>query len=110
MRAGKSLEFDPYNWLSKDHRSVQLNTGRGNFVWGAGQRRCVGQHLAFAELVTELACIAHAVKSIHIDPAEAEREFAPFSYPSGLPLRLKPCAPVATAAPADAVDAGGSRV
>jgi cytochrome P450 len=90
VTTGKSLEFDPYNWLSKDKRSVHLNNSRANFAWGAGQRRCVGQYLAFTELVTEVVALAREVAAVRVDPEIAAQEFTPFTYPSALPLVLVP--------------------
>jgi cytochrome P450 len=90
-RTGASgQEFDPHNWLLADGREAAPNTARGNFVWGAGPRRCVGQSLATAELLTAMCVVAREVAQIDMSPEEAERDFPPFAYPSGMPLRLMP--------------------
>jgi cytochrome P450 len=99
LSVGKSIEgtgpgrdvFDPNYWLHGAGEAV-TNTERGNFTFGHGPRRCIGQSLATVELVVLLAVVAREVSRIDMTPEEAARPFGNpvFGHPSGLPLTLVP--------------------
>ena len=85
-------DFDPTHWLvtNRDGRVVcEPNTDKGNFVWGRGSRKCIGQHLAHVELAVALATIARQVKEIQMAPEEMYREyFVVGPHPTGLPVKF----------------------
>ena len=104
LSVGKSIEgtgpgrdvFDPNYWLRGAGEAV-TNTERGNFTFGHGPRRCIGQSLATVELVVLLAVVARVVSRIDMTPEEAAR---PFGNPVfGHPLRPAPDARAARVKP-----------
>lgn len=95
---GSGARFDPAAWLAQGRSTVRHNDASGNLAWGVGRHLCAGQHLATVELVLLLALLGRSVAAIDIDADEAERDFAPFLYPTQLPVRLTPREPVATRA------------
>jgi cytochrome P450 len=86
-----SHEFDPAQWLSDDRRSVRANVDAGNFVWGAGARRCIGAQLATIEITTVLMILAREVQHIGIAPEDLQAVFRPNdTHPTGLPVHFTP--------------------
>jgi cytochrome P450 len=91
--------FDPWYWLrggegagGGEGGGCAANNEIGNFTWGHGPRRCIGQSLATVELVVLLAAVAREVARIEMSQEEAARPFGNpvFGHPSGLPLTLVP--------------------
>ena len=84
--------FDPTQWLvtKPDGRVVcKPNHDKGNFVWGRGNRKCIGQHLAHVELAIALATIARQVGEIQMASEEMHRDyFVVGPHPTGLPVKF----------------------
>ena len=90
--------FDPSHWLDSgegggDRGAPEARSNRdpGNLVFGAGLRRCVGQHLATTELMALLAAFGRYVGAIEMDQTDADAVFiATEPHPTGLPVTLVP--------------------
>ena len=90
--------FDPSHWLTGDADSSGTsgtvpNRDPGNFVFGHGPRRCVGQSLATIEITVFLATLAREAARIDMRPEEAARPFrnpVRGAHPTGLPVTLPP--------------------
>jgi cytochrome P450 len=83
--------FDPCQWLQGPDSACAENDGRGNFVWGGGARRCLGEHLALVELMVTLAVLAREVQEIRMSDEEAALPFTSvLGHPTGLPVTLIP--------------------
>jgi cytochrome P450 len=86
-----SPEFDPQQWLDEEKTKCTVNEEMGNFVFGKGQRNCIGRNLAVAEVVTILAILGREVSSVEMTQEEQERAFFSVGdHPTGLPLKLIP--------------------
>jgi cytochrome P450 len=86
-----SPEFDPQQWLNEERTKCTVNEEMGNFVFGKGQRNCIGRNLAVAEMVTILAILGREVSSVQMTQEEQERAFFTVGdHPTGLPLKLIP--------------------
>jgi cytochrome P450 len=90
LESGEGGEaFNPAQWLDASRRKCTVNDGPGNMSFGAGQRRCVGQHLAMAETIATLAIFGREVGGIEMSEEEATRQLTSVEgHPTGLPLRL----------------------
>lgn len=86
-----SREFSPQHWLSEDRTECTVNDEYGNFVFGKGNRNCVGKNLAVIELVSFLAVLGREVSAIEMSKMEKERQISMVGdHPTGLPLKLVP--------------------
>lgn len=89
-----SRDFEPAQWLGTNSEGKVVckpNLAQGNFVFGRGNRKCIGQHLAAVELTIALMTLARHVKEIQMAPEEMNRDyFVVGPHPTGLPLRFIP--------------------
>jgi len=81
------LRFDPDRWLARPEKSLP----RGAFVpFGAGNRKCVGDGFAWAEM---LAVLAAVTTRWHLHPAPGHRVRAVADaqiHPDALPMSVTP--------------------
>lgn len=84
--------FEPWQWLAENNEGrivCKPNLDKGNFIFGRGNRKCIGQHLAQVELTIALVTLARQVKEIQMSPEEMTRDyFVVGPHPTGLPVKF----------------------
>ena len=91
LGSGETRHFDPSQWFTAGGMKARPNASADNLAFGDGPRRCAGQSLGTAELITFLVVLARECESFSVPPAEVAFDFpATSEHPTGMPVTFTP--------------------